>query len=136
MDVSSVRDPTEFARRVLRGVSVIEPPRAGETDLCLELGLSLWMRQTATGLDDAGPAMRAMRSALLRASGLDPLTEPIPLRGVDPRLDVLTLGAYLRRLMTRATARARCDTGVMVERALEHLRRGPFGSVRTTLAAG
>jgi hypothetical protein len=128
MDVISVCDPTDFARKVLRGVSAIEPPRPGETDLCLELGLSLWMRQTGTGMDDAGPAMLAMRSALLNASGLDQGTEPIPLCGVDPRLDVLNLGSYLRRLMAHATAWAQCDAAVMVERALEHLRSGRFGS--------
>jgi hypothetical protein len=134
MDVTSVGDPTDFARRVLRAVSVIEAPKPGGADLCLELELSIWMRQTGTELDDVGPAMVAMRSALLLASGLDPATEPTPLRGVDPRLDVLNLGAYLRRLMARATARARCDAAVMVERALEHLRDGRFRSGR--MAAG
>jgi hypothetical protein len=137
MDVTSVRDSTDFARKVLQGVAAIELPRQGEIDLCLELGLSLWMRQTGTELDDAGPAMVAMRSALLLASGLDPGTEPIPLRGVDPRLDALNLGTYLRRLMARATSRARCDTAVMVERALEHLGNGRFRAGRiSTLAAG
>jgi hypothetical protein len=137
MDVTSVCDPTDFARKVLRGVSVIESPRPGETDLCLELGLSLWMRQTGTGLDDAGPAMLAMRSALLLTSGMDVATEPIPLRGVDPRVDVLNLGAYLRQLVARAAARAQCDAVVMVERVLECLRSGRFGSGRTaTVAAG
>ena len=46
MDVTSVCDPMDFARKVLRGVSAIEAPRNGEADLSLELGLSLWMRQT------------------------------------------------------------------------------------------
>jgi hypothetical protein len=123
-----------FARRVLRGVSVIEPPRCDETDLCLELGLSLWMRQTGTGMEDAGPAMLAMRSALLTASGMDREIEPIPLHGVDPRVDVINLGRYLRRLMVRATARAQCDAAVMVERALEHIWSGPSRSRRTTAA--
>jgi len=84
MDVTSVCDPMDFARRVLRGVSAIETPRNGGADLILELGLSLWMRQTATGLEDARPAMLAVRSALLNASGIDVATEPIPLCGVDP----------------------------------------------------
>jgi hypothetical protein len=131
MDVTSASDPTDFARKVLRGVSAIETPRPGETDLCLELGLSIWMRQTATDVDEAGPAMLAMRSALLVASGMDPVTEPIPLCGVDPRLDVLNLGAYLRRLMVRATARAQCDVAVMAERAVEHLRNARLGRPAT-----
>ena len=43
------------------------------------------MRQTGTGLDDAGPAMLAMRSALLLTSGMDVATEPIPLCGQQQR---------------------------------------------------
>ena len=135
MDVTSVCDPMDFARKVLRGVSAIEAPRNGEADLSLELGLSLWMRQTGTGMEDARPAMLAMRAALLNASGMDVATEPIPLCGVDPRLDVLNLGAYLRRLMARATARAHCDAALMVERALRHLRSGRFGSGGTATVA-
>jgi hypothetical protein len=137
MDVTSDCDPTDFARQVLRGVSAIESPRLGQSDLCLELGLSLWMRQTGTGLDDAGPAMLAIRSALVLTSGMDLATEPVPLCGVDPRVDVLNLGAYLRQLVVRAAARAQCDAVVMVERVVECLRSGTFGSGRTaTVAAG
>jgi len=137
MDVTSVCDPPDFARKVLRGVSAIEPSRPGETDLCLELGISLWMRQTGTGVNDACSAMLAMRSALLKASGMDLATEPIPLCGVDPRLDVLNLGAYLRGLMSHATTRAQCDVALMAEKALECLRGGRFGSgSATTLALG
>jgi hypothetical protein len=135
MDVTSFCRPRDFAQKVLWGVSAIEQPGPGETDLCLELGLSLWMRETGTGLDDAGPAMLAMRSALVLASGMDMATEPIPLRGVDPRVDVLNLGAYLRQLMTRATACAQCDAAVVVERALEHFVSGRFGSGRTATVA-
>jgi hypothetical protein len=131
MDVTSTGDPADFARKVLRGVSTMESSRPGETDLCLELGLSIWMRQTGTDVDDAGPAMLAMRSALLVASGLDQATEPIPLCGVDSRLDVLNLGAYLRRLMARATGRAQCDVAVLVERVVEHLRRVRVGRPAT-----
>jgi hypothetical protein len=134
MDVTSVSDATDFARMVLRGVSVIEPPRPGETDLYLELGLSRWMRQTGTRMDDAGPAMLSMRTAVLRASDMDQEMEPIPLYGVDPRVDLINLGSYLRRLMARATARAQCDVAVMVGRALENLRSGPFRSPRGATA--
>jgi len=93
------------------------------------------MRQTGTGLDDAGPAMLAMRSALLLASGMDRATEPVPLCGLDPRVDVVNLGAYLRHLMARATAPAQCDVAVTVERALEILRSGRFGSGGTAAVA-
>jgi hypothetical protein len=42
-DVTSVRDPPDFAGKVLRAVSVVGD---GEADLSLEQGLSLWMRRT------------------------------------------------------------------------------------------
>jgi hypothetical protein len=92
MDVTSVCGPTDFARKVLWGVSAIEVPRSGETDRYPELGLSLWMRQTGTGPRDAGPAMLAMRAALLSVSGLDHKSETIPLPGVDPGVDVVNPG--------------------------------------------
>jgi hypothetical protein len=123
MDVTSTGDPIDFARTVLRGVAALG---SDQSDLCCELGLSLWLRQTGTVIADAGPAMLAMRSALVEVSGIELATEPIPLVGVDPRLDVLNFGAYLRRLMARASARANCDAGFLVERALDRLRSGRF----------
>jgi hypothetical protein len=133
MDVVSDTDPSMFAQTVLRGVASLGPD---QTDLSCELGLSLWMRQTRTPICDAGPAMLALRSALVEVSGMDLATEPIPLFGVDPRLDVLNLGAYLRRLMARATARANCDAALLVDRTLDRLRGGtcrPRGVVGVAL---
>jgi hypothetical protein len=92
------------------------------------------MRQTSTDLDDARPAMLAMRSAVLEASGLERAGEPVPLCGVDPRLDVLNLGAHLRWLIGRATARAQCDAAQLVERALDHMRGARFSSGTTAMA--
>ena len=90
MDVVSDADPSMFAQAVLRGVASLGP---NHTDLSCELGLSLWMRQTRTQISEAGPAMLALRSALVEVSGIDLATEPIPLFGVDPALDLLNLGA-------------------------------------------
>jgi hypothetical protein len=137
MNVVSIRSPVDFAQEVLRGIATIEPPAAGESDLRLELGLSLWMRRSGTDVEAARPAMLAMRAALVEASGIDLATEPFPLCGVDPRLDVLNLGTYLRRLMVRATTRTQCDASLLAERALERLRSGHFGFSRSgTLALG
>ena len=63
MDVRSAVGSPAFAQQVLRGIATIEPPPRGESDLSLELGLSLWMRQTATDIDDAGRAMSAATHA-------------------------------------------------------------------------
>lgn len=118
MDVTSPVGSPTFAQQVLRGITKIEPPALGESDLTLELGVSLWMRQTATDIDDAGQAMLHMRTALVRAAGMDMTHEPVPLHGVDPRRDVLNLAAYLRKLVARAAAQAQCDFAAIVERAL------------------
>ena len=48
---------------------------------------------------------------------------------------MVNLGAYLRHLMARATAPAQCDVAVTVERALEILRSGRFGSGGTAAVA-
>jgi len=124
MDVTSDCAPIDFARAVLRGVATMDVPSVDEPDLCLELGLSLWMWQTRTELHAAQPAMLAMRSALVEISGMELATEPIPLFGVDPRLDVINLDSYLIRLMARATARAHCDAALLVEKVLDRLRHG------------
>jgi hypothetical protein len=97
-----------------------------ESDLSLELGLSLWMRQSDLGVVGARPVLLALREALVEAAGIDIKTEPIPLCGVDPRLDVVNLGGYLRQLMARATVAAQCDASLLAERSLEQLRRRPY----------
>jgi hypothetical protein len=80
------------------------------------------MRQTHTDVDDALAAMWALRSALLEASEMDLATEPVPLHGVDSRLDLLNLAGYLQQLVARATACAQ-DDGALTDRVLEHLTR-------------
>ena len=118
MDVTSTSYFPTFAEQVLRGITKIEPSSLGESDLSLELGLSLWMRQTATNIQDVRPAMLTMRTALVEASGIDMAREPVPLCGVDPRLDVLNLASYLRKLVARAATQAQCNFAAIVERAL------------------
>jgi hypothetical protein len=83
MDVTSSSYSPTFAEQVLRGTTRIEPPPFGESDLSLELGLSLWMRQIATEIHHVRPAMLTMRTALVEASGIDMAREPVPLCGVD-----------------------------------------------------
>jgi hypothetical protein len=126
MHVVSAGDPPSFAQQVLRGIAAIQPPSHGEADLCLELGLSFWMRQTDTSLQDACPELLAVRTAIVEVSGMDLATEPVPLRGVDPRRDIVNLAAYLRWLLARATLHAQCDFAALVDRALLQLgtRRG------------
>jgi hypothetical protein len=111
----------DFASLALRGLVRLEPGAAGREDLLLELGLSFWIASSGSSLDDAGSALMVVREALVSAAGLEIDTEPIPLRGIDPRLDILNLAAYLRGLIGRAVAHARFNPTAIVERALERL---------------
>ncbi len=106
MAVVSVCEPPEradFSTLVLRGLVEIGHY---EEELCLELGLSYWINHSETRLDEAVPALLALRIALIQASGLDLATEPVPFVGVNHRVDVLNLAAYLRGLIVRAAAQA------------------------------
>ncbi len=96
MAVVSVCEPLEradFPTLVLRGLVEIGHY---EEELCLELGLSYWINHSDTRLDEAVPALLALRIALIRASGLDLSTEPVPFVGVNHRVDVVNLAVYLR----------------------------------------
>jgi hypothetical protein len=124
MSVVSIWAPTpraDFADLVLRGLAAMESARPATTDLCLELGLSVWIQQSGASLVEARPAMLAMRTALVQASGLTLATEPFPLGNVDLRVDVVNLARYLRTLIGRAAAHAGCRPSVMAERALREM---------------
>ena len=118
MAVVAVCKPPEradFSTLVLRGLVEIGHY---EEELCLELGLSYWISRSEMRLDEAVPALLAMRIALVRASGLDLATEPVPFVGVNHRVDVLNLAAYLRGLIVRTAAHAACRPAAIVEQAL------------------
>jgi hypothetical protein len=118
MAVVSVCKPLEradFSTLVLRGLVEIGHY---EEELCLELGLSYWISRSEMRLDEAVPALLAMRIALVRASGLDLATEPVPFVGVNDRVDVLNLAAYLRGLIVRSATQAARRPAAIVEEAL------------------
>jgi hypothetical protein len=118
MAVVAVCKPPEradFSTLVLRGLVEIGHY---EEELCLELGLSYSISRSEMRLDEAVPALLAMRIALVRASGLVLATEPVPFVGVNDRVDVLNLAAYLRGLIVRSAAQAACGPDVIVEQAL------------------
>jgi hypothetical protein len=117
----SVCEHVEFAPVVLRGLAELGPFDLSEADLALELGLSAWMRFSATTLDDARSTMLHIRSVLLEAGEMDSHSEPIPFSGRSPRLDMLNLAAYLGNLVERAAWSAQCDPEVIVERTIERL---------------
>jgi hypothetical protein len=120
MSVVSICAPSpraDFAELVLQGLADMESAGPAPTDLCLELALSVWIQQSGESLVDVRPAMLALRTALVRASGLNLATEPFPLGNVDLRVEVLNLAGYLRMLMVRAAAHAGCRPAVLAQRA-------------------
>jgi hypothetical protein len=113
----------DLGELVLRGLLGLGPPDIAQTDLCLELGLSFWIRRSGLSLEETHAEMLAMRLALVESSGIDLATEPFPFCGVDARLAVLNLAAYLRGLLGRAVAAGPADVDLIVERALQNLER-------------
>jgi hypothetical protein len=114
----------DLGELVLRGlVELGPPPPVAQTELCLELGLSFWIRRSGVSLEEAVAEMMAMRLALVESSGIDLATEPVPFGGADTRLAVLNLATYLRGLLGRAAAADPEDVGLIVERALLNLER-------------
>ena len=105
----------DFAPAVIRGLVEYGP---FDTELSLELGLSVWLHRTATDLADARDAMLGLRTAILESSGINPRSEPFPLIGHAVERDLVNLASYLGSLVTRAATSSDCDAEEVVERAL------------------
>ncbi len=112
---------TGFGPALLGGLAELGPVDPFSGDLSLELGISLWMRRSGTSLLEARSLLLGLRPIILEVSGVDPATEPVPLVGRSPRLDVVNLVAYVNDLLRRASA----STG----RSLERLVAGVIGQL-------
>ncbi|MGO8863497.1 MAG: hypothetical protein ACLQRH_22460, partial [Acidimicrobiales bacterium] len=55
----------------------------------LQLGLSVWMQRNAIDPSDYRSAMLAIRASLLTVAGMDHQSEPIPLFGHSPEVEVM-----------------------------------------------
>jgi hypothetical protein len=95
------------------------PPQKKE--LSLELGLSVWMKRNGIAYDDCRAAMMAIRAALLEVAGMDAETEPVPLYGHSPEVDVANFAAYLADLFIRASEAVECEVPHVIGRVGEHL---------------
>ncbi len=107
-----------FAHEAMLGLADLEPEDLSHGNLTVPLGLSLWMRRGRIRVETARDAMLALRDALLKASGLDEHTEPVPLLLADPVAATINLAIYMDGLLQRAarmTATSRVD---MATRAL------------------
>src|ERR1700691_1460717 len=113
MSSSNLRRPTFPA--------LVPERSAQKKELSLELGLSIWMKRNDIAYDDCRAAMLAIRTSLLEVAEMDAQTEPIPLYGHSPEVDVANFAAYLADLFIRASAAIECDLPNMVGQVSEHL---------------
>ncbi len=113
--------PRGFVPALLGGLEELGPVDPFGGDLSLELGISVWMRRSGTSLLEARDMLLESREVILSASGLDPATEPVPLVGRSPRLDVVNLAAYVGNLLRRASAATGCSIGTLAERVIADL---------------
>ena len=65
--------------------------------------------------------MLAIRAALLEVAGMDAQTEPVPLYGHSPDVDVANFAAYLADLFVRASETVECEVPLVIGRVSEHL---------------
>ncbi len=101
-----------FAHEAMLGLADLGPEDLAHGNLTIPLGLSLWMRRGRIRVETARDAMLELRAALLRASGLDERTEPVPLLVADPVAATISLAVYMDGLLqraARATERSRVD---------------------------
>ena len=96
--------PTGFGPALLGGLAELGPVEPFSGDLSLELGISVWLRTSGTSLLEARSSLLEIRQVILEVCGLDPATEPVPLVGRSPRLDVVNLVGYIGELLRRASA--------------------------------
>ncbi len=113
--------PRGFLTALLGGLAELGPVDPFGGDLSLELGISVWMRRSGTSLMEARDLLLESRRAILAASALDPATEPVPLIGRSPRLDVVNLAAYVGNLLRRASAATGSSTGAIAAQVIAEL---------------
>jgi hypothetical protein len=109
------------ARGIAGGISEVGGPWIGSGDLTALMSISAWMSQAGTDLPDSLDSMLLLRTALVRASGLDEQSEPVPLLPPDDRVAVVNMARYLEDLVCRASNHSECSTEDVAERAIELL---------------
>jgi hypothetical protein len=115
---SAVALQVDFATTVMHGLLDNGP---FDTELSLELGLSVWLHRSATHPKDARDAMLKLRAAILEVSGLDPHSEPFPLIGRAVERDLVLLASYLGSLVARAASATDCLPETLVDLAVTRL---------------
>jgi hypothetical protein len=114
-------DRRGFGAALLGGLAELGPVDPFSGDLSLELGISVWLRRGGTSLLEARGTLLEIRELIIEVCGLDRATEPVPLVGRCPRLDVVNLVAYVGDLLRRGSYEAGYAVRVVVERVVAEL---------------
>jgi hypothetical protein len=111
----------DFGPALLEGLAELGPVEPFSGDLSLELGVSVWLRRTSTSLVEARAMLLEVRSVILAVCELDASTEPVPMVGRSPGLDVVNLVAYLADVLRRAAVQAETDVRRVVDQVVAAL---------------
>ena len=79
------------------------------------------MQRNAIDPSDYRSAMLAIRASLLTVAGMDHQTEPIPLYGHSPEVEVMNFAAYLADLFVRASERTQDELPDLISSVGERL---------------
>jgi hypothetical protein len=112
---------TAFGPAALRGLAELGRVDVGSGDLSVELGLSVWLQWSGSSHDEARKTLLALREQILSACELDRASEPVPLIGRSPKLDLVMLAGYLGDLLGRAAHAARCTPAELARRVITAL---------------
>jgi hypothetical protein len=112
---------TEFGHAALRGLAELGRVDIGTGDLSVELGLSVWLQWSGSSHDEARTTLLALREQILSACELDRSSEPVPLVGRSPKLDLVMLAGYLGDLLSRASHAAECTPSELARRVVAAL---------------
>ncbi|MFZ0666985.1 MAG: hypothetical protein WAM97_14630 [Acidimicrobiales bacterium] len=101
---------------IAEGLSEMAGPWIGPDDLTTLMSVSAWMNRSGADLEDAVKGMLLLRTAYVRASGLDEDTEPTPMLHSDEKTALLSLARYLQDLARRACSSAQVSAMELTDR--------------------
>jgi hypothetical protein len=79
------------------------------------------MERNSIDTSDYRSAMLAIRASLLRVAGMDLHSEPIPMYGHSPEVEVANFAVYLADLFLRASAKAHDELPALIDSVAELL---------------
>jgi hypothetical protein len=112
---------TALAFGIVEGMADSSGSRIRSDDLTALLCISAWMRRAGAELGDCLHGMLRLRTALVRAAGMDERSEPVPLLHSDQRVALLNLARYLEDLVRRAALVGEMPERDVASRAIELL---------------